>query len=1058
MIFLKPKFLWSIIFLFLYGSVTAQLKLAAVTPADSAGCERTFFKEYANSSHSAYPVKLFLTANNQLLVNVRERRNPYMADEQTSLTLYDTAGNVLRSNLFDGDNKLYLPLMIRLMNGNFAAAGNVSFPDGTSALCIIEFDKDLNLLWEKELNFSVSYNGFLDMVESEEGNIYLYMRDESTSLKERRQLLKLTATGDPVWFKEYYAGSNIFYGPGEVNGKLLSLGQFIFLKYNEESDLTPRILKIRKDDGSVVWARHYKMDSILDSYSINLFSFITDRHNLYLNGRTNYTDVLLKIDTANGSLVRQLTHTQNGLYLDNMVYSGNGKLLASGWYATGTVLGLIELDTAFHVLRKQFLQVSSPGALMDLAPRSDSVTFTLGLFYISDYLGTINLAKFNFESSFASCEVSNPSLLFQPLDIQVESFNNSGTDLPLPDNPSFNVSPVAGTFAYSRYYCGNQPLCNSVKISGPSSICDSGIYHYSAMRNAGCNAHVNWVMLASSDSVDLLNISDTSVDLHIKKGGNYRLGAKIFGSCSWIADSMNIIAAVKSYHSLNLGADTTLCEGKHLTLNAGAGYSGYKWQDGSKDTSFTVSQPGTYFVTVQAGCNKELSDTIVVSAHPPIPFDLGADTAICKGDSITLAAPPGFSNYLWTPGIATAATITVSPSTGTIFKVHADADAGCTVTDSLFVGVINVPEIHLGKDTGFCQGQSLTLDAGAGFDTYGWNTGDTTREIVAGSKGLYKVTAFTNGCSATDSMQVLNVYQLPSFSLGPDTSLCEGQDITFSFNLSNASYSWSTGSTSPSVKLSKPGTYYLTVAQNGCNASDTVNINYQPAPVVSLGSDTTICEATSLMLSAANANATYLWQDGSTAPQFKVTSAGIYFVIASIGNCRASDTITVNLLPLPKFTFQKGQYLCMGQTLSLSPVFNTPVNYLWQDGSTGESFTVSKEGIYFLTASNRCGSYTDSITISPGLCKLMMPNAFSPNNDGINDVFRVKYPFPVHSFDFQIFDRFGEKVYESADIMKGWDGTFKGQPAVAGSYSWTISVVSAEGKSEFSKGLVMLIR
>ena len=225
-----------------------------------------------------------------------------------------------------------------------------------------------------------------------------------------------------------------------------------------------------------------------------------------------------------------------------------------------------------------------------------------------------------------------------------------------------------------------------------------------------------------------------------------------------------------------------------------------------------------------------------------------------------------------------------------------------------------------------------------------------------------------------------------------------------------------------------------------------------------LGPDTTICEGTSLTLSAYNNNATYLWQDGSTGTNYEVTGEGIYSVVASIGSCRAGDTIAVNLSPKPSFTLGEDQFICTGQEVQLAPLMNVPVSYLWQDGNTGPSYTVTKAGTYALTATGTCGSYTDSVTITMGTCNLYMPNAFTPNGDGLNDLFRVKYVFPIKSFVLRIYDRFGEKVFESGDIHKGWDGTFKGEPALAGAYVWTITLVSAEGKPETGKGVVTLVR
>ena len=1056
----KLKLLW-VVPLLLTLSAGAQNGLRTKSPPDSAACARTFFKEYADSSHSAYPISLFITSKKQLLVVDRERIDPYVADEETSLTLLDTSGNTIASKFFNGSKRLFISKVVALANGNYAAAGNVYFSPDSSGLFVLEFGPGLNILWEKALHFAAPYAGVLDMVESSEGDLYLYLRDQPATMTENRQLLKLDASGNPAWFREYSAGANIFQGETEIDGKLATLGDFIYLKYNEESYLIPHILKIRKDDGSLVWGREYRLDSIMGPSSIALFSFFTDEASLYLNGRSNGTDVLLKIDSATGKCLRDVAHSPNanGLYLDKMIYAGNGRIIASAGAGNGDILGIVEMDTGFRVLRKQLLQVSSTGALMDVAALSDSVTYTLGLFYNSNpYLGTISLAKFNFKSSFASCQVTNPSLAFQPLNTLVVTVINTSKGLPLPEAVPFSINPVPGTLAYSRYYCGNQPLCNSITISGPAALCDSGTYHYSALRNPGCEAHVNWIMNASPDSVELVNATDTSADLHIKKQGRYHLQAKIFGSCAWISDSMEIQAAITSHATLSLGPDTTICDGNQIILNAGDGFSAYKWQDGSTDSVFTVAQPGTYYVTVKAGCSNTYTDSIHVSLHSPIPFDLGADTSVCMGDSLTIKAPANFTGYQWTPGNDTTNTFTAIPSVNTWYSVRAHANAGCTVGDSIFVAVKDAPVINLGNDTSFCEGNSINLDAGQGWNTYRWNTGDSGEAITATQARLYKVTAFLNGCRGSDSLTILNVFPHPSFSLGADTTLCEGQSLTFNFTMSGAAYFWNTGNTTGSQKVNQPGKYWLQVIQNGCSASDTLAVNYQPAPIVMLGNDTTICEGTSLNLSAYYSNATYLWQDGSTAPQFTVSSAGTYYAIAAIGNCRSYDTINIHTSPLPRFTLGEDQYLCTGQSITLGPVINTNVNYLWQDRSTAPTYTVTKEGTYSLTATNNCGSFTDSVTITIGLCGLIMPTAFTPNSDGLNDIFRVKYAFPVQTFVLRVYNRFGEKVFESNDIHKGWNGTFKGENAQQGAYVWTISLLTAEGKAQSSKGVVVLLR
>lgn len=1028
-------------------------------------CERTFFKRYDNQSHSPFPRQIIHAGNGKLLVAADYRANPYIADDITSLSLFDTAGNVVKNRNLNGRESMYLNKITRLRDGSYMGVGNVAtswvFP---YPLGIMKLDSGLNLLWQKKLNFELPYTGFFDLIESSEGDVYCYLRDTYTNIPEKRQLLKVDRDGNPVWFKEYDAGLSVFSGTDEQNGWLVEKSNYIYMTYHPEADWSPHILKISKSDGSIIWDRQYSMGPFLGSnINIQVLSFVADATNLYIAVVGGDRNVLLKVNPSDGSLVSSLLKGSSGVSITGMVVSGKGNLVVSASGGAGKVYGVVEMDTSFRRLQKQFLQLPLTGVIRDVVNYDDSINFAVGEGIISGnpYESYLTLEKYNFQSSFTSCQVTDPGLLFRAITVPVVNGAAIARNLPLPSPASLNITTTAGSLQYQGYYCGNQPLCSSVTISGPAAICDSGIYHYSALKDPGCEAHVNWAVNASADSVEMVAITDTSVDLHITRPGNYQLRAKIFGSCDWIGDSMVIRASVKADHALDLGPDTTLCEGNRFTLNAGGGFSAYRWQDGSTDTSLMVTSAGTYFVTVQGGCDIELTDTVVVAPHAAIPFDVGEDTTVCKGESITLTAPKGFNNYQWTDGNntnSTTATAIISPTVGTKYTVHADAEAGCGVSDSIFVAVREVPAIHLRNDTSFCQGQFITLDAGEGFKTYEWNTGETTQEIITGEEGMYTVTGFLNGCAVRDSMKVLSVYALPSFSLGADTTLCEGQTISYAFDLQNAGYAWSTGNTGNHATISGPGNYWLTIEQNGCATSDSVSISYQPAPVIDLGSDMTICEGTARTLTAGNNNATYLWQDKSTSPQFTVTSAGAYFVIASLGSCHSSDTIQISVTPLPQFTLGADQYLCMGQTITLTPHISTEVSYLWQDGSTTPTYAVTKEGTYFLTASNSCGSLTDSVTITLGFCDLIMPNAFTPNYDGINDIFRVKYPFPVKSFLLRIYDRFGEKVFESNDIHKGWTGTFKGINALQGAYVWTISLVNSEGKTESGKGIVTLLR
>jgi gliding motility-associated-like protein len=161
---------------------------------------------------------------------------------------------------------------------------------------------------------------------------------------------------------------------------------------------------------------------------------------------------------------------------------------------------------------------------------------------------------------------------------------------------------------------------------------------------------------------------------------------------------------------------------------------------------------------------------------------------------------------------------------------------------------------------------------------------------------------------------------------------------------------------------------------------------------------------------------------------------------------------------IPYFTLGKDTSICEGGQYILQPSVSIAGSFLWQDGSNGASLVVTKEGIYSLTASNQCGTYTDSILISAGFCNILMPTGFTPNGDGLNDIFRVKYPFAVKSFHLLIYNRWGEKVFETNNIREGWDGYWKGELSLQGIYVWVISFTDTNNKAQQLKGTVTLIR
>ncbi|MBC7421951.1 MAG: gliding motility-associated C-terminal domain-containing protein [Ferruginibacter sp.] len=607
--------------------------------------------------------------------------------------------------------------------------------------------------------------------------------------------------------------------------------------------------------------------------------------------------------------------------------------------------------------------------------------------------------------------------------------------------------------------CKQISFCDSFKLAAKKdTVCAGSVISISINKNKECGSIPLWTY-DSSVVASFYKLNDTTVNVEFNNTWQGYIKATING-CTVLQDSVHF-TVLQSPASLYIGPDTIICPGNIIRLNAKTGYASYTWQDGSPDSTFSVTKPGKYYVTTTNACGGIYTDTILVAGHAAIPFDAGNNMELCMNDTTVLIATPGFIHYQWTNYNIindTTQTVQVFPLVSAWYKVVAEKIPGCFVTDSVFVTVKNTPKIHLGNDTSICANQILILDAGPGFTSYSWNTGEQTERIIASKALSYNVKATLNGCTTFATLRVLNINPLPAFTLGNDTSLCQGKQLQFTFNLPQALYKWSTGSQANMFTVTQAGNYWLQVTEQGCSKSDTVNIKYGAAPVINLGTDTALCQQQTLLLQATNAGATYLWQDGSTREGFIVKKAGLYYVTATIGNCTGGDSIKIIYKVPPYFTLGKDSFLCTGQPYTLSPLLNTPSTYLWQDGSTDAIYKVVKEGLYSLTAANECGSFKASVIITTGYCDIWMPSAFTPNGDGSNDIFKVKYPFPTKHFSLVIYNRWGQKVFESNDITNGWDGRYKGELQVQNAYVWAINFLDINNKKIFFKGTVMLLR
>jgi gliding motility-associated-like protein len=546
------------------------------------------------------------------------------------------------------------------------------------------------------------------------------------------------------------------------------------------------------------------------------------------------------------------------------------------------------------------------------------------------------------------------------------------------------------------FACTTISKCDSLKlIPSATVLCPSTPLRIIVKKNKECGSKPAW-KYDTAGIKSFAYINDSTVEITFDSVWTGYIGASING-CTILRDSV-LIRVLRTPPALELGADTTLCPGNTIVLNARSGYASYLWQDGSTDSTFTITQPGKYHVQVNDACGNVLRDTVNANPHPPIPFELGNDLTKCNNDTVQVTAPAGFINYSWSPAYNISSvngqSVQLFPLVETIYKVRAEKSPGCFAYDSIKVTVNRSPKIYLGADTSLCAGQNIILDAGAAFASYAWSTGETARQITISSPAKYSVIATTaEGCRSFDTLQLLQVFALPRVSLNKDSALCMGAIKLLDAGSGFKDYTWSNGSKAQSITVNSTGKWWVTVTDNNsCTGSDTSSVTKLiPSPKDFLPVDTAICTYGDITLKPASAYSKYLWSNNSVTPAITIEKPGLYWLqVSDANNCTGRDSVLV------------AQKDCMS-------------------------------GFF-------------------------VPNAFTPDNKRSNNTFRPLIFGNVVKYRFSIYNRWGQLVFDTTEQGRGWDGTVAGKPQDSNVFLWICTYQFSGQAVKIEKGSVVLVR
>ncbi len=457
--------------------------------------------------------------------------------------------------------------------------------------------------------------------------------------------------------------------------------------------------------------------------------------------------------------------------------------------------------------------------------------------------------------------------------------------------------------------------------------------------------------------------------------GTFTIDYTITNQCGSSTSTQTI--TVNPAPNVSLGAFTDVCEGSGLvTLSggtpAGGSYSGLGVSGGQFDPITTGVGTFTIFYdfTDAIGCSSRDSSTITVNALPTT--TISNDTSICNGSSVSLSATGGTA-YLWS-NAATTATINVSPTTTTQYFVTVTNASSCTAVEDVTVTVNANPIASISGTTTICEGSSTTLTASGG-STYVWDNTTTNASLTVSPtvSTTYSVTVTDlNGCTDVAS-QLVTVNPAPNVSLGAFTDVCEGSGlVTLSGGTpAGGSYSGlgvSGGQFDPiTTGVGTFTIFYDFTDAIGCSSRDSSTITVNALPTTTISNDTSICNGSSVSLSATGGT-TYLWSNAATTATINVspTTTTQYFVtVTNASSCTAVEDVTVTITQGPLLTSSNDTTICIGDTIVLSAQSNFP-NYLWNTNEITSTIRVSplNSTFYVVSSNNGLGCITrDTINV-----------------------------------------------------------------------------------------------
>jgi hypothetical protein len=373
----------------------------------------------------------------------------------------------------------------------------------------------------------------------------------------------------------------------------------------------------------------------------------------------------------------------------------------------------------------------------------------------------------------------------------------------------------------------------------------------------------------------------------------------VHNSDSSISYESEIVVAVETdikNPKIVVSPDSIVCNTDEVKLSVVGIYENFEWTTGETTLSITVTESGTYGVEHinDNGCVGY--SEVNIKFGDDITTDIIGPTEICEGSGEIYSADRDYETYKWSNGEDTKTTLI---SEAGRYWLEVTTAEGCTISDTIDISYH--PEITAELkpvSTTICEGDSVLLESLNDFPyySYEWNTGATTRGIYVKETDTYKLTVTDTRTGCMDSTEIAISVEdnlRPTIS-GMD--ICAGNPATLEVLPNDPSYSfeWSNGETSPTIVVSQPATYTVTVSKDGCSGTAEFIVNESPNPEFEILGEDIVCGNTAILRSDKDF-VEYLWSTDEVTKEIVVTEPGTYSLTVTDENgCQATEEFTVN--------------------------------------------------------------------------------------------------------------------------------------------------------------------